>query len=675
MSRTAAAFDGRRASSVAACVAAPSCSPAGIIALAARRVVFDVVGRVLGRGQPDRDRPDPVATDEEPSGRHRSARHRTRRHRPDDRHRSTPARRHRHARLGHVRRRRPRRRRARSARRWPCRSTTTIPTGRRSTSRSPACRRPTRTSASARSCSTRVAPAGRGSTSCRRRPWLVPAEISERFDLVGLRPAWRRCQHRRRLRHRDRRQHRAAGSGRRRRLERPARRGRGPRRHLPADGARPRPVRRDEQRRPRSRPDPGGARRRPAQLRRVLLRHPARRDLRRTVPRQRVGRSCSTAASSRRTTPPNSTGSRARDSTSRSRTSPPPATPTRTASSASSARRSRCTPRSSPRSPRLGSFATDDPDRVLTPGELQLGVAAALYSKDAWPYLAEALYLADTEQDGSLLQVLGDGLVGPPARRHLQQRAGGEPVHQLCRRPAAGPTPTTQRVRGGRGGRRIGVVRRLPAGQHRLHRHARRDRPAGVRARRRRGADPRDRQLGRSGHAVRLVGRTRRLAVVGRAVHRRGRGPHGVPDGRLRRAGRRRRTSSISSCPTPATAAPTTTPADFFPPPGESDVDLIVALFDCLRENGADVPELSTADVLADPSGEIILDEPRPDRPGLRRGGAGVPGHHRRTVSRRQLAHRARAHSIAHSSRAVVHNESAESHTQSALTLHRVRRS
>ena len=60
----------------------------------------------------------------------------------------------------------------------------------------------------------------------------------------------------------------------------------------------------------------------------------------------------------------------------------------------------------------VGSFATDDPDRVLTPGELQLGVAAALYSKDAWPYLAEALYLAETEQDGTLLQVLGDGLVG-----------------------------------------------------------------------------------------------------------------------------------------------------------------------------------------------------------------------------------------------------------------------
>ena len=33
-------------------------------------------------------------------------------------------------------------------------------------------------------------------------------------------------------------------------------------------------------------------------------------------------------------------------------------------------------------------------------------------ARTSWPYLAEALYLAETEQDGTLLQVLGDGLVG-----------------------------------------------------------------------------------------------------------------------------------------------------------------------------------------------------------------------------------------------------------------------
>ncbi|MGB3737353.1 MAG: alpha/beta fold hydrolase, partial [Ilumatobacter sp.] len=60
----------------------------------------------------------------------------------------------------------------------------------------------------------------------------------------------------------------------------------------------------------------------------------------------------------------------------------------------------------------VGEFPTDDPDRVLTPGELELGVIASLYSKESWPFLAQALFLAEAEQDGTLLQILGDQLVG-----------------------------------------------------------------------------------------------------------------------------------------------------------------------------------------------------------------------------------------------------------------------
>ncbi len=54
---------------------------------------------------------------------------------------------------------------------------------------------------------------------------------------------------------------------------------------------------------------------------------------------------------------------------------------------------------------------------------------------------------------------------------------------------------------------------------------------------------------------------------------------------------------------------------DLFPPPGESDVELVIALFDCLRENGADVPEVGPADVLADPSGETLLEGIDPTDP------------------------------------------------------------
>lgn len=60
----------------------------------------------------------------------------------------------------------------------------------------------------------------------------------------------------------------------------------------------------------------------------------------------------------------------------------------------------------------LGSFETDEPERVLTPGELDLGIVSALYSEGAWPYLAQALYLADTTADGTLFQVLVDLYLG-----------------------------------------------------------------------------------------------------------------------------------------------------------------------------------------------------------------------------------------------------------------------
>ena len=60
----------------------------------------------------------------------------------------------------------------------------------------------------------------------------------------------------------------------------------------------------------------------------------------------------------------------------------------------------------------VGSFPVSEPDRRLTPGELDLAIAAALYSQDAWTYLVQALYVAEVDQDGSILQVLTDSYLG-----------------------------------------------------------------------------------------------------------------------------------------------------------------------------------------------------------------------------------------------------------------------
>ncbi|HYN33077.1 MAG TPA: hypothetical protein VES40_10675, partial [Ilumatobacteraceae bacterium] len=55
--------------------------------------------------------------------------------------------------------------------------------------------------------------------------------------------------------------------------------------------------------------------------------------------------------------------------------------------------------------------------------------------------------------------------------------------------------------------------------------------------------------------------------------------------------------------------------ADPFPPVGEGDFDKVIALFDCLRENGADIPEVTIGDLLADPTGEALLEQIDPTDP------------------------------------------------------------
>jgi hypothetical protein len=48
-------------------------------------------------------------------------------------------------------------------------------------------------------------------------------------------------------------------------------------------------------------------------------------------------------------------------------------------------------------------------------------------------------------------------------------------------------------------------------------------------------------------------------------------------------------------------------PDEIFLPIGESEVELVVTFVECRADNGADVPTISTADVLRDPSGETLL--------------------------------------------------------------------
>jgi len=56
---------------------------------------------------------------------------------------------------------------------------------------------------------------------------------------------------------------------------------------------------------------------------------------------------------------------------------------------------------------------------------------------------------------------------------------------------------------------------------------------------------------------------------------------------------------------------------DVFPPPGEGELDQVVALLDCLRDNGVDVPEVDVGDLLTDPEGGELLDVLDPTDPAV----------------------------------------------------------
>ena len=53
------------------------------------------------------------------------------------------------------------------------------------------------------------------------------------------------------------------------------------------------------------------------------------------------------------------------------------------------------------------------------------------------------------------------------------------------------------------------------------------------------------------------------------------------------------------------------------------ELDQVIALFDCLRDNGVDLPEITVGDLLAHPNGEEFLDLLDPTDPAF--GQAALP--------------------------------------------------
>lgn len=254
----------------------------------------------------------------------------------------------------------------------------------------------------------------------------------------------------------------------------------------------------------------------------------------------------------------------------------------------------------------VGSLETDDPDRRLTPGELDLGIVSALYSQGAWPFLAQAIYLAETTADGTLFQVLADLYLGRQLDgTYTNQVEAGSFIN--CADDAARPDVDTvwaqadeiadgsdwfdELLRGSFGC--VGTpdpIDPLLLG------------PAS-------GAPP-ILVIGTTGDPATPYEWSVELAEF-------------LDSGVLYTVEGEGHTAYTSiGCVTEVVDAylidlevpeagsscvDDTDPDSIFLPVGESEVEQVVTFFDCLAENGADVPPISVADVLRDPTGETLL--------------------------------------------------------------------
>ena len=265
----------------------------------------------------------------------------------------------------------------------------------------------------------------------------------------------------------------------------------------------------------------------------------------------------------------------------------------------------------------VGDFATDDEDRVLTPGELTLGVAAALYSTQLWPVLADALFLAEAQQDGSLLQVLADTYLGrQPDGTYDNSQISGLVIN--CADDPRRPPSDQVRIQAELGAQAsvyfadflrastgcIGTVDSIdpiaigPAD----------------------GAAP-ILVIGTTGDPATPYQWSVEMAEV-------------LSSGVLYTVEADGHTAFLSvpcvdevvidylvdlELPGENSGCAADPSDDLFAPPGEGELDQAIALFDCLRDNGVDLPEVTVGDLLADPNGEELLDLLDPTDPAFAR--------------------------------------------------------
>lgn len=251
----------------------------------------------------------------------------------------------------------------------------------------------------------------------------------------------------------------------------------------------------------------------------------------------------------------------------------------------------------------VGSLPVDG-GRSLNAGEFDVGVFGSLYSVSSWPILAEGLYVADTLGDGSILQFLADSFLrrqadgtysnlfdvisfincaddpNRPSEEQVQAQAfelgalteyfpgtfsadtrcllAPDPIDPLIIGPADGAPPIL--VIGNTG-------------------------------------DP------ATPYASSVALADSLSSGVLYTVEAEGHTAYGTFD-----CVETDVTAYLVdlTVPTTTTCSENAT-ADFFPPTGEGEIDLIIGFFDCLIAEGIDLEPITTADILADPTGEALF--------------------------------------------------------------------
>jgi pimeloyl-ACP methyl ester carboxylesterase len=261
----------------------------------------------------------------------------------------------------------------------------------------------------------------------------------------------------------------------------------------------------------------------------------------------------------------------------------------------------------------LGSLPTTDDGRILTPGELELGTIAALYSTQLWPVLSQGIRDATVDQDGTLLQVLVDTYAGRrPDGSYDNSQAAGSAIN--CADDAVRPDTDVVRSQSEEAASlttwfdgflraSTGCIGAPPPVDPLIIGPAEGAPPILVIGNTGDPATPYEWSVAMADYlasaelfTVEAEGHTAFLTIpcVDRIVI------DYLVDLVMPETG--------SSCAADA-------PVDVFQPAGEGEFDKVLALFDCLRDNGADIPEVSLGDLLADPTGESLFEGIDPTDP------------------------------------------------------------